>query len=58
MRKIEYSATPKMVCSIDENAGTCNVSDIIQWLPLSEGDMTICSPDAGHIARGLRPRAI
>ena len=27
-------------------------------LPLSEGDMTICSPSTGNIARGLRPRAI
>ena len=26
--------------------------DIIQLLPLSEGDMTICSPEAGNIARG------
>ena len=26
--------------------------DTIQLLPLSEGDMTICSPEAGNIARG------
>ena len=32
--------------------------DIIQLLPLSEGDMTICSPEAGNIARGRSPRAI
>ena len=25
---------------------------IIQLLPLSEGDMMICSPEAGNIARG------
>ena len=25
---------------------------IIQLLPLSEGDMTICSPETGNIARG------
>ena len=30
--------------------------NIIQLLPLSEGDMTICSPDAGNIARGRSPR--
>ena len=30
----------------------------IQLLPLSEGDMTICSPEAGNIARGRSPRAI
>ena len=27
-------------------------------LPLSEGDMTICSPEACDIARGRSPRAI
>ena len=32
--------------------------NIIQLLPLSEGDMTICSPEAGDIARGRSPRAI
>ena len=26
--------------------------NIIQLVPLSEGDMTICSPEAGNIARG------
>ena len=26
--------------------------DIIQLLPLSEGDMTICSPSTGYIALG------
>ena len=31
---------------------------IIQLLPLSEGDMAICSPEAGNIARGRSPRAI
>ena len=31
---------------------------IKQLLPLSEGDMTICSPSTGHITLGLRPRAI
>ena len=29
---------------------------IIQLLPLSEGDMTICSPEAGDIARGRRAK--
>ena len=32
--------------------------DNIQLLPFSEGDMTICSPEAGNIARGGSPRAI
>ena len=31
---------------------------IKQLLPMSEGDMTICSPSTGYIALGLRPRAI
>ena len=31
---------------------------IKQLLPLSEGDMTICSPSTGNIALGLRPWAI
>ena len=31
---------------------------IIQLLPLSEVDMTICSPEAGNIARGRSPSAI
>ena len=31
---------------------------IKQLLPLSEDDMTICSPSTGYIALGLRPRAI
>ena len=31
---------------------------IKQLFPLSEGDMTICSPLTGYIALGLRPRAI
>ena len=29
----------------------------IQLLPLCEGNMTICSPEAGNIARGRSPRA-
>ena len=31
--------------------------NIIQLLPLSEGDMTICSPEPGNIARGRNLRA-
>ena len=31
---------------------------IKQLLPLSEDDMTICSPSTDYIARGLRPRSI
>ena len=31
---------------------------IIQLLPLCEGNMTICSPEAGNIARGRGPGAI
>ena len=31
---------------------------IKQLLSLSKGDMTICSPEAGNIARGQSPRAI
>ena len=31
---------------------------IKQLLPLSGGDMTICSPSTGNIAHELRPRAI
>ena len=31
---------------------------IIQLVPLSEGDMAICSPEVGNIARGRSPRAI
>ena len=30
----------------------------MQLLPLSEGDMTICSPEAGNIAQGQSPRVI
>ena len=30
----------------------CPAGSTIQLLPLSEGDMTICSPEAGNIARG------
>ena len=33
----------------------CN---IIQLLPLCEGNMTICSPEAGNIAQGRSPREI
>ena len=29
------------------------ISYIIHLLPLSKGDMTICSPEAGNIANGL-----
>ena len=36
--------------SLNQKIRGCNV--IIQLLPLSEGDMTICSPEAGNIARG------
>ena len=32
--------------------------NIIQLLPLCEGNMTVCSPEAGNIARGRSPRAI
>ena len=32
--------------------------NIIQLLPLCEGNMTVCSPEAGNIARGQSPRAI
>ena len=31
---------------------------IKQWLPLTEGGMTICLPSTGTIALELRPRAI
>ena len=31
---------------------------MIQLLPLSEGEMTICSPEAGDIARGQSLKAI
>ena len=34
------------------------IKDIIQLLPTSEDDMTICSPEAGNIARGRSLRAI
>ena len=34
----------------------CRVAGIIkQLLPLSEGDMTICSPSTGYIARAILP---
>ena len=33
----------------------CN---IIQLLPLCEGNVAICSPEAGNIARGQSPSAI
>ena len=31
---------------------------IIQLLPLCEGNMTVCSTEAGNIARGRSPRVI
>ena len=35
-----------------------NVSNIIQLLPLCEGKMTICSPEASNIAPGCSLRVI
>ena len=33
---------------------TIKLMDILQLLPLSMGDMMICSPEASNIARGRR----
>ena len=49
--RVLLSQASLYVCTI-----TCD--DLIQLLPLSEGDMTVCSPEAGNIARGRSPRAI
>ena len=32
--------------------------NIIQLLPLCEGNMTVCSPEAGYIARGRSSRVL
>ena len=45
---LNFCSGASFLCSV------CN----IQLLPLSEGEMTICSPEAGEIARGRSRKAI
>ena len=53
---VDFSRSNSVVVHMDHDIG--GNFNIIQLLPLCEGNMTVCSPEAGNIARGCSPRVI